>query len=99
MQAFLIRGKEFILTGWRWLYEPQVGVSTPWEAVSTRGARFRSRFVGVVDVWKHFCSGDGILSSPGGAGSTNIRLKPHHGRGIDPGDHRFRLRFVGVVDL
>ena len=32
------------------------------------GARFRPRFVGVVDVWKGFWFRDGTLSSPGAAG-------------------------------
>ena len=35
-EEFLIRGPDIILAGWRWLYEPQVGVSTPCGAVSTR---------------------------------------------------------------
>ena len=30
--------------------------------------RFRPQVVGVVDVWRNFLSGDGNLSSPGGAG-------------------------------
>ena len=34
---FTIRGWDVILPGWRWLYEPRVGVSTPCGAVSTRG--------------------------------------------------------------
>ena len=33
----MIRGWDLILTGWRWLHEPQVGVSTPWGAASARG--------------------------------------------------------------
>ena len=33
----MIQGWDLILTGWRWLHEPQVEVSTPWGAVSTRG--------------------------------------------------------------
>ena len=37
MEIFLIRGYFLILPRWRWLCEPQVGVSTPWRAVSTRG--------------------------------------------------------------
>ena len=37
MEVFLIRGSDnIILPGWRWLYECQVGGSTPWGAVSTR---------------------------------------------------------------
>ena len=38
MEEFLIRGCDVIVTGWLWLYEYQVGVYTPWGAVSTRGA-------------------------------------------------------------
>ena len=30
MEEFLIRGWVLIVPGWRWLYENQVGVSTPW---------------------------------------------------------------------
>ena len=36
--------------------------------------RFRPRFVGIVDVWNYFLSGDWILSCPGDAGSTNPGL-------------------------
>ena len=35
-EEFLIRGPDIILAGWRWLYEPQVGVFTPGGAVHTR---------------------------------------------------------------
>ena len=37
MEGFLLRGWDFILPGWRWLYEPQIGISTPCGAASTRG--------------------------------------------------------------
>ena len=50
----------------------------------------RHQYIGVVDVWKDFCSGDGTLSFPGGAGSTNARMGFPYRAGIDPGDHRFR---------
>ena len=44
----LIRGWDFIFPGWRWLYEPQVGDSTPCGVVSTPGnAVFIPGFVGV----------------------------------------------------
>ena len=36
MEEFTIRGWVLILPGCHWLYEPQVGVSTPWGTVSTR---------------------------------------------------------------
>ena len=32
-----MRGWDLSLPGWRWLYEPQFGVSTPCGAVSTQG--------------------------------------------------------------
>ena len=51
MEGFMILGWDLILSGWRWLYESQVGVSTTCGAVSTRGSPF-PRFVGVVDAWK-----------------------------------------------
>ena len=35
-----MRGWDLILPGWRWLYEPQFGVYTPWGAVSTGGLPF-----------------------------------------------------------
>ena len=37
MEGILIRVLELLFLGWRWLYEPQVGFSTPCGAVSTRG--------------------------------------------------------------
>ena len=36
MEGFLIRGRDVILPGWRWLNELLVGVSIPCRAVSTR---------------------------------------------------------------
>ena len=36
---FLIRGWDLIPPGWRWLYEPQVGVYTPCGAVLIRRAK------------------------------------------------------------
>ena len=53
-------------------------------------------------------SGDGALSSPGGAGFTNLSQSAiirwgwgfyTVSGGIDPKDYRFRPRFVGVVDV
>ena len=32
MEAFMIRAWDFILSGWRWLYEPRVGVCIPFVA-------------------------------------------------------------------
>ena len=36
--GFMVQGWDLILPGWRWLHEPQVGVSASCVAVSTRGA-------------------------------------------------------------
>ena len=36
MEAFLVWGWDIIIPWWRWIYEYQVEVSTPWGAVSTR---------------------------------------------------------------
>ena len=66
MEGFMICGY-VILPGWRGLFEPYVGFSTPRKAVSTRF--FYPWLVGVLNVWKGFRFGDGTLSSPGGAGS------------------------------
>ena len=96
MQGFMIRGRDLILPGWRWLYEPQVGVSTPFEAVSTRGTNvfipdsLEFHMYGMIDD-----AGMGLLSLPGGAGFTNSRLRfskqpaglgfPHRARRCRPG--------------
>ena len=49
-----------------------LGFHKPWGEVSPRGShRLRLRVVGVVHVWKDLLSGDGSLSLPGGADSTN----------------------------
>ena len=99
-----------------WLHGPQPISNQQWSwgfhtmrsGINPRDHRFRPRCVGVADVRKDFCSGDGILSFPGGAGSKNssqsaisqwgwgFHTVPG---GIDPGDHRFRPRFVGVDAL
>ena len=83
---------------------------------------FRPRVVGVVEIKKDFCPGDGSLFSPGAAGPRlrpEGQLSPRAGSmspslseisqwgwgfntlrgGIDPGDLRFRLRVVRVVDI
>ena len=36
LEGFMIRGWHRILPGWRWLYKPRVGVSTPCGALSIR---------------------------------------------------------------
>ena len=81
----MIRGRHLILSGWRWLYEPQVGVAQAASGVgiSHRAGRYRPgthfrRRVVVVDVWKGSCCGDGTLSSPGRAGppTPRLRLRP-----------------------
>ena len=38
MEGFLIRGRDLALPGWVSLYEPQVGVSTPYGALLCREA-------------------------------------------------------------
>ena len=79
-----------------------IGVFTPCGAVSTRGTTV------FVPVWNYLMSGDGTLVSPGGAGTTNPSRSTISRwgwgfytvrGGIDPGDRRFRPRFVGVVEL
>ena len=73
-----------------------------------RDNRFRAGLIGVVDIRKALCSEAGIVYSPGAGGFTNPSQSGigqwgwdfHNVRGgINPGDHRFRLRFVGVVDV
>ena len=60
MKGFLIRVWDLILPGWRWLYEPQVGVSTPRGTVSTRGTTMSSpSLLRFVDVWKDYDPGIG----------------------------------------
>ena len=87
------------------------GVSTPFGAVSDRGItvlvpRLSEMYM---YVWKHFSSRDENLSSPGCAGSIYdcqpisdrpVGLGfPHPAGQFGPGDHRFRPRFVGAVDV
>ena len=69
---------------------------------------FRPRFIGVIEIWKAFCSEDGIIYSPGAGGFTNPSQSAisqwgwgfHTVRGgIDPEDHRSRPRFVEVADV
>ena len=44
MEGFMMQGWDLILSGWRWLCEPQVRVPTSCEAVSTRGTSVSSPF-------------------------------------------------------
>ena len=46
-----------------------LGFLTVWGGINPGDLRFRPRAIGVVEVWKDFCSGDETLSSPGAAGS------------------------------
>ena len=84
-----------------------------WSSHTLRGRidpgdhRIRPPSVGVLDAWKDLSSGDGILPSPGGACSTNPSQSTISELGwgfyivrggIDPGDYRFRPRFIGVAD-
>ena len=97
----MIRGWDFILTGWRWLHEPEVGVPTPWGAVSIRGITV-------------FVLGLSELSLYGRISDPEMGPYPHRvalalrtpawvfhtvGGGIHQGDHRFCPRLVKVVDL
>ena len=108
MKGFLNRGRDLILPGWRWLYEPlpnsnqPVGLRFSHRAGRYRlmaNHRFRPRFVGVVDMY----DGRSISDPPQvplTLRSTNPGLGFHaERRGIDPGGHRFRPRFVGVVEV
>ena len=69
---------------------------------------FYPQVVGVVDSWNDLVSGDGALSSPGGADSTNPSSSAigrwgwsfHTVRGgIDAGDHCLSPRVVGVAEI
>ena len=81
-----------------------LGFHTVRGVIDPGNRQFHPRFVVVVDLWKNFCSGDDIVSSPAGGGSANARLGfskkpvglgiPHVVGGVDPGDHRFRPRFL-----
>ena len=79
MEGFMIRGWDLVLSGWRWLYEPQpvsdqpegLGFHNMRGGIDPENHRFRPRFVRAVDLWKDFKSRHGTLFCPGGAGSTN----------------------------
>ena len=74
---------------------------------------FRPRGVGVVDISKDVCTGDGSQSSSGAAGLPRVMLarpsqsaigKWHWGfhtvrGGVDPGEIDFRPRGVGVIEI
>ena len=87
--------------GWHWVDEPPVGGSTPCGAVSTLGTTV---FVpGLLELSMY-----GRIPSPGmGSYLPRVVLAIQTpGRGchtvggsIDPGGHRFRPRFVVVVDV
>ena len=99
MDGFLIQGWDLILTGWRWLHEPQVGVCTLCGAVSTRettvlvpgllelqmDGRIYDAGMGPYPAWV-------ALATPSW-GFYTVR------DGSDPGVHRFRPQFVSVVDV
>ena len=60
----------------RWLHEPHPisnkpvgwGFHTLQGGIDPEDLRFRARVVGVVEIWKDFCSGDETLTFPGAAG-------------------------------
>ena len=86
-KCVLCRGWDRILSGCRWLHEPQsisnqpMGLEFPHRAGRYRpgGPSFCPRFDEIVDVWTDFRSGDGTISSPGG--STNPGLGCPHRMG------------------
>ena len=74
----------------RWLHEPQpisdyavgLGLYTVRSGIDPGDLRFRPRYVGVMEIWKDFLSGDGNVSSPGAArprGWPEGQLPPHAG--------------------
>ena len=84
----------------RGLYPPRLALAlrTPgWGFHTVRGGidpgerRFHLQFVGFVDEWNVFVSGEGLLSFQGGAGSENSGLGfPHFAERYVSGDYRFR---------
>ena len=90
------------------VYPHSWGFNTVWAGVVRGDNRFRRRLIGVVDARKAICFDHGIVYSPGAGGFTSPSQSAisqlgwgfHNVRGgIDPGDHRFRPRFVGVVKV
>ena len=82
--------------------QPASGVRVP----TVRGGidpgdnRFRPQFLGVVDVWKYFWSGDESLSSSGDIGSMNPRLGFLHRAGrYRSRVNNVRPQYIGVVDV
>ena len=76
MEGFIIRGRDLILSGWRWLHQPQPISDKSlwaWGSHTVRGDidlgehRFRPWFVAVVDVTMVSRSGNVNLSPPGSA--------------------------------
>ena len=113
MEGFLIWGRNFIPPGWCWLHEHQVGVSTPCGEVSTWGITVFVpglwwRWVYKPQVWvPHSCE---AVSTRGTIFfvpvfwcrwlyEPQVEVSTPCKGGIDPGDHRFRPSFVGVVDV
>ena len=94
----------------RGLYPPRLALAlrTPgWGFHTVRGGidpgerRFHLQFVGFVDEWNVFVSGEGLLSFQGGAGSENSGLGfPHFAERYLSGGLSFSsLWFAGVVDI
>ena len=84
------------------------GFSTMRCGIDSGDHRFRTRLVGVVDVWRDLLFWDGAISSSGGAGSTNPNQSAISQRGwdlhtmrggIDSEDLRFSPRLVRDVDV
>ena len=87
---------------WHWVYEPQVGVSTPCGAVSTRETTIFVPglfcFLYMYRTINHPVMG---FYPPRVALAVRTPGWGFHpvGGGIDPGDHRFRPRFVVGVHV
>ena len=105
-----------ILPGCRWLHKPSQSAISRWGwdfhtapgGIDPGDRRFRPWFIGVVDLWKDLRSGDGILSSLGGAGSISPSQSAigQWGRdfhsvqgGIAPGEPPYSSRVVGITDM
>ena len=84
MEGFLIRGWHTFFPGWCWLYDPQVGVSTPCGPVSTR--RTAVFVPDLLELW--IC---GRISDPGMRSCPHWVALAHAGSmaGIIPLPHSF----------
>ena len=73
MEGFMLRGRDLIIPGCRWLSESEGAVSPPGTTVFVPSL--------LELMWRFFCSGDGTLCFPGAADSQIRRLWfPHCAR-------------------